>query len=324
MVVTAWALDRGFDYPSTLSTAGLILSLHAIGSELPPKLSLRWGIVLTAAITAFTAAGTVILESVDYTAIIVTGVATAAPIALGREVNQRRTQVEELEVRAVRAERDREEQARLAVARERTRIARELHDVVAHQMAVMTVQAEGARRLARRSDPRIAEALDVIRNAGHAALTEMRHMVGLLRADDEHSAPDLKPQPGLNRLKELTTLMSEAGLPVEVEIIGPPRQLPPGLDMSAYRIIQESLTNTLKHAGAGATACVAIEYEPELVRLEITDDGIGVPPQPAGYEAGGHGIVGMRERVAVAEGIFRAGPRPGGGFEVVAELPTRS
>ena len=323
VVVGAWGLDRALDYPSTLASAGLILAVHAIGSELPPRASLRIGVGLVAIATSFTVLGTFTLDSVEWPSIIVTFVATAAPLALGREVHQRRRRIQELERRAARAEEEREERARKAVESERARIARELHDVVAHQMAVMTVQAEGARRLARDADPRIVEALDVIREAGHDAMTEMRRMVGLLRMDDASTGARLTPQPGLDRIDDLTRQIREAGLPVEVTVDGNRRALAPGVDVSAFRIVQESLTNALKHAGDGATAHVSLHYGPETLTIEIIDDGRGAAAGLA-PDTNGHGLVGMRERVALVDGGFEAGPRPGGGFRVKAELPVHA
>ncbi len=322
VIMGAWGIDRALDYPTTLAGAGMVLAVHAVGSELPQRVSLRIGVGLVAVATAFTFVGAVTLDSVDYPSVVVTFVATAAPLLLGREVHQRRLRIQELEERAEQAELDREERARKAVEGERSRIARELHDVVAHQMAVMTIQAEGARRLAGDADPRIGEALDVIRSSGHEALTEMRRMVGLLRTEEVDSADALIPQPGLARLADLTQQMHEAGLPVDLAVEGEPRPLAPGVDVSAYRIIQESLTNTLKHAGRGAGATVRMRYGPETLRIEVADDGVG-GGSSSGPNGGGHGIVGMRERVAVADGTFEAGPLPGGGFRVVAELPVQ-
>jgi signal transduction histidine kinase len=320
VTVAAFAVDRVLDYPNTLAGAGIVLAIHAIGSELPLDRSTKIGGSLVVGITAFTVLGAVTLESVGIGSVIQTSLMAAAPLYLGREVHQRRRRFEELTLRAERAEREREEQARQAVAEERARIARELHDVVAHQMAVMTVQAEGARRLARDADPRIRDALDTIRSAGHEALTEMRRMVGLLRTVDEPERP-LDPQPGLDRLDELVEQMREAGLDVDVAIDGDLRELPPGVALNAYRIVQESLTNTLKHGGRGASATISITYTDEGIRISVTDDGLGAATALERPAESGHGLIGMRERVALLDGEFDAGPRPGGGYAVTARIP---
>lgn len=320
VTVGAFAVDRVLDYPNTLAGAGIVLAVHAIGSELPLQRSTKIGGSLVVGITTFTILGALTLESVGFGSVIQTFLLSATPLYLGREVHQRRRRFEELTLRAERAEREREEQARQAVAEERARIARELHDVVAHQMAVMTVQAEGARRVARDSDPRIREALDTIRSAGHEALTEMRRMVGLLRTVDEPERP-LDPQPGLDRLDELVDHMREAGLAIDVTVAGEPRELPPGVALNAYRIVQESLTNTLKHGGHGASATIALTYTDDGIRISVTDDGLGAASSLDRPAEGGHGLIGMRERVALLDGEFNAGPRPGGGYAVTARLP---
>lgn len=323
VIMGTWAVDRVLDYPSTLASAGLILAIHAIGSEMPARNALRIGVPLSLGVAVFTFIGSLVYESVDLVAVVVTFVSIAGPLALGMEVHQRRLHTQKLEERAARAEREREESAQQAVADERARIARELHDVVAHQMAVMTVQAEGARRLARGADPRIGEALDVIRAAGHEALTEMRRMVGLLRAAGPDDGGRPAPQPSLDQIEALARQITEAGLPVDLRIEGDRRPLAPGLDMSAYRIVQESLTNALKHAGAGAMAQVCLTYGPDELMIEVTDDGHGAAARLVGGD-GGHGLVGLRERAAVVNGRFEAGPRPGGGFVVRAKLPVHA
>lgn len=316
--IGAFAVDRVLDYPNTIAGVGFVVAVHALGSELPPRRSLMIGIPTTLGLMAFTLIGALSLESVGYEAIATTGIATTVPLLLGREVYQRRRQIQELADRAERAEREREERARQAVAEERTRIARELHDVVAHQMAVMTLQAEGARRLGRDADPRITDALDTITQAGHDALHEMRRMVSLLRGTDGSPAhAELAPQPGLSRLDELVDQMGDAGLRVEIEEDGHRPALSTGIDLNLYRIIQESLTNTLKHGGPGATATVRLRYPDESVEVEISDDGLG----SAGRLNNGHGLVGMRERVSLLHGTLETGPNPGGGFRVLARVP---
>jgi signal transduction histidine kinase len=223
-------------------------------------------------------------------------------------------EVDEAKERAARAERDREEQARLAVADERARIARELHDVVGHSVSVMTVQASAVRRLLEPDQEKEREALLVVEQTGREALAEMRRMVGVLRRPEE--APALAPQPSLEQLDRLVEQAREAGLPVELRVEGAPVQLPAGVDLTAYRLVQEGLTNALKHARA-EHAEVLVRYSDGHVELTISDDG----PGGGDGDKGGHGLVGMRERVSVYGGELEAGPRPEGGFRLRAKLP---
>jgi signal transduction histidine kinase len=216
--------------------------------------------------------------------------------------------------RALKAERDREERARLAVSDERARIARELHDVVGHSVSVMTVQASAARRLLRPHQEKEREALLVVEQTGREALAEMRRVVGVLRRPEE--SPALAPQPTLEQIERLVENTREAGLPVDLRIEGEPVQLPAGLDLTAYRLVQEGLTNTLKHARA-QRAEVVVRYEDGYVELTVSDDGQG----GGNGGGGGHGLVGMRERVSVYGGELEAGRRAGGGFRLRARLP---
>jgi len=215
---------------------------------------------------------------------------------------------------AEQAEAQREEQARLAVAEERARIARELHDVVGHSVSVMTVQASAVRRLLEPDQDREREALLVVEQTGREALAEMRRMVGVLRRPDE--APALAPQPSLEHIEKLVAHTRETGLPVDLRIEGTPAELPAGIDTTAYRIVQEALTNAVKHANA-SRAEVVVRYENGRVELTVRDDGRG------GGDGGGsgHGLVGMRERVSVYGGELEAGPLAGGGFRLRATLP---
>jgi signal transduction histidine kinase len=232
----------------------------------------------------------------------------------GLALSSRSQQALELRARAERAERDREDEARRAVEEERARIARELHDVVAHSVSVMVVQAGGVRRLLDPDQDRQREALLAIENTGRAALTEMRRMLGVLRSDEPQAGP-LAPQPGLEHLDRLLEQTRQAGLSVELEVEGEPVPLAAGIDLSAYRIVQEGLTNTLKHAGPGANARVIVRYLPEQLELEVSNDGT----LPSNGD--GHGLVGMRERVALYGGTLEAGPGKNGGYSVRARLP---
>jgi signal transduction histidine kinase len=219
------------------------------------------------------------------------------------------------ERRARLAERERDLAAREAVVEERARIARELHDAIAHNVSMMVVQA-GAERRVLDGDGGTREVLETIERIGRGALTEMRRLVGMLRSD---AADPLAPQPGLGDLPTLVAQVQASGLPVDLQVEGERRELPVGIELSAYRIVQEALTNALKHAGE-AHASVRVRYEPESLELEIIDDGAGAAA-PVG--SGGHGLVGMRERVALYGGRLDAGRRAGGGFAVRVLLPIR-
>jgi len=229
------------------------------------------------------------------------------PFLLGRMTFNRRRRIV----------RDREVATREAVAAERAAIARELHDVVAHHMSVMVVQAGAARAVGARDPAAAAEALRQIEASGRTGLAEMRRLLEVLKAEEDGNGR--VPQPGLARLGELLDAMRASGLPVEAVVEGTPRALSPGVDLSAYRIVQEALTNSLRHA-AGASARVVVRYEPDAVELEIADGGPGPPEDPEA--SGGHGLIGMRERVQLFGGELEAGPRPGGGFLVRARLPS--
>jgi signal transduction histidine kinase len=241
-------------------------------------------------------------------------------VALALQMRARRVAV--AEERAGRAERERDERTRRAVSEERRRIARELHDVVAHTVSVMTVQA-GAARMLLSGDPGRAKApLLAVEDTGHQALVELRRLLGVLRADDPAGTVDgesaLAPQPGLDDLPALIESVRAAGLPVELITDGASRTLPAGVALAAYRIVQESLTNCLKHAGP-ARSLVRVRLGSDAVDLEVVDDGYG--GEPSGQ---GHGLVGMAERASIFGGGLSAGPLPQGGFAVRAHLPLES
>jgi signal transduction histidine kinase len=200
------------------------------------------------------------------------------------------------------------------VAEERARLARELHDVVGHSVSVMTVQASAVRRLLRPDQEKEREALEVVEQTGRQALAEMRRLVGVLRRPEE--APALAPQPSLEHIEKLVAHVRESGLPVELRVEGEPAQLPAGVDLTAYRLVQEGLTNALKHARADQ-ALVLVRYGDGEIELEVADNGTG----GGDGSGGGHGLVGMRERVAVYGGELEAAPRPEGGFRLKARLP---
>jgi signal transduction histidine kinase len=206
-----------------------------------------------------------------------------------------------------------EDTVRSAVVEERTRIARELHDVVAHSVSVMVVQAGAAEDLLDRDPERARPPLRSIQETGGHAINELQRMLGLLRDDSRPHA--LEPQPGTAQLDQLIDQMSEVGLPVQLRVEGTPRPLSPGVELAIFRVVQEALTNTLKHAGS-ATSTLVLRYGERELDLEVVDDGSGGRSNGAG-----HGLIGMRERVAIYDGVLEAGPRPEGGFAVRVRLP---
>jgi signal transduction histidine kinase len=232
------------------------------------------------------------------------GLIVATPWLVGRTIRSR-----------LREQRQRE---RVAVEEERARIARELHDVVAHSVGAMVAQAQGAQRMLDRDPERARDALESIERTGRTALGEMRRSLGVLRRPD--GAAPLTPQPGMDALDALIEQTRRSGLTVELVTEGEPAPLPAGVDLSAYRIVQEALTNTLKHAGP-VCARVAVRYGGGELELEISDDGAPGRARNSAAIAGGHGLVGMRERVALYGGDLHADHRPGGGFVVRASLP---
>ncbi|HYJ60543.1 MAG TPA: sensor histidine kinase [Actinomycetota bacterium] len=228
------------------------------------------------------------------------------PLVLGRVMFNRRRRIVD----------ERERAARDAVTQERARIARELHDVVAHAMTVMVVQAGAARTVIDRDPGEASAAIRRVEETGRVGLAEMRRLIGVLQDTPTDAA--LAPQPGLDGLDALLDTIRAAGVPVEAMTEGTPRDLPPGVDLTAYRVIQEALTNVLRHAGPAAHTSVTLRYAPDGVEVRVADDGRG---PVAAIDGRGHGLVGMRERVTLFEGTLETGPRPGGGFEVRAWLP---
>jgi signal transduction histidine kinase len=246
----------------------------------------------------------------------------AAAVLLGVTVGTRRAYLGELEERARRLERERDQQAQLAVATERARIARELHDIVAHNLAVMIALADGAAFTTMVAPERAADAMQQVSATGRQALAEMRRLLGLLHDGQPPQAPSgLVPQPGLDDLDELVDQVRAAGVRVELTRQGTADAWGPGAGLAVYRIVQEALTNTLKHAGPQASAQVRLCYTAAGVELEVTDDGAGRPARAvAGTAAGGHGLAGMVERATSYGGEVQAGPRPGVGWRVWARL----
>ncbi|SNS58146.1 sensor histidine kinase [Actinomadura mexicana] len=237
----------------------------------------------------------------------------AITLTFGDAVGGRHSAMEEL---GRREEQHRRDLARQAVLEERARIARELHDVVAHHMSVIAMQAEAAPYKIPELPDAARQTFEVVRDAAREALTETRRVVGLLRADDEGA--ERAPQPGLERLDDLVGAARRSGLAVASAVVGMPRPLHAGVDLSAYRIVQESLSNAARYA-PGSRVHVEVRYGAETLTVSVTDDGARSTPEES--HGGGHGLVGMRERVAMLDGSLDAGPREGAGWLVVAELP---
>ena len=231
----------------------------------------------------------------------------------GRAVSSHSVRAELFAQRAALAEQQAQWRAAAAVAEERLRIAREMHDVVSHSLSVMTLHVSGVRRLLRPDQVEERGALEAVERTGRESLAEMHRMLGVLRSAEDG---ERGPAPGLDRVPELLDAARRAGLTAELTIGGSPRPLPPGVDLAAYRIVQEAVTNVLRHAAARRLDCT-VDYGDACVELHVVDDGRGA----AAAEPGGHGLVGMRERAALYGGSVDAGPRPAGGFAVHAVLP---
>jgi signal transduction histidine kinase len=229
----------------------------------------------------------------------------------------------ELRGRAARVRREQENETKRAIAEEQARIARELHDVLAHSISVMVVQAAAAEDVFDATPERAKESLRSIESTGRRALDEVRRVLDVVRPD-EHQGADLAPQPSLSGLEDLLGHVRAAGLPVTLRIVGPTSDLPDGIDLSSYRIVQEALTNTLKHGTGASEATVELRYGPTEFSVEVCDDGVAASSPDAGQIRTGRGLIGMRERVAVYGGDLTAGRGPTGGFRVRARFPVGS
>jgi signal transduction histidine kinase len=251
-----------------------------------------------------------------FAAAVIFGGTTLIAWVLGDSMRYRRAYYLALEDRAARLERERDAQAKIAAAAERARIARELHDVVAHNVSVMVVQADGASYALGSEPERARQALVTIAATGRQALAEMRRLLGVLRSGDEQA--ELAPLPGIDQLRDLLDQTRAAGRTVSFTLEGAPRPLSEGVGLAAYRVVQESLTNTRKHGGIGASVAVALRYQADALVVQVTDDGRGAA---AADDGAGLGLTGMRERVGIYGGSVQAGPRPAGGYQVTATLP---
>jgi signal transduction histidine kinase len=308
----------------TFADVGILILLYTLAAERPRRVSLPG---LAACVVLF-AVGFARWNPGPHDANPMKFVVAAAfylllPLSawvLGDSMGYRRAYFAALEERAVRAERERDAQAQVAAAAERARIARELHDVIAHNLSVMVAQADGGAYAFDATPERSRQALAEIGRTGRQALSEMSSLLGVLRTDPE--AAPLAPAPAAADIAQLVTQARKAGMRVTHTVEGPARPLPAGLSLAAYRIVQEALTNVRKHAGPGAAAELTLRYDHDDLLIRVTDDGHEGHDGHDGHEGHeGHGLAGMRERAAMYGGTVEAGPRPGGGFEVTVRLP---
>jgi signal transduction histidine kinase len=308
VVLANFAINPDGDFTTLLA---IVLVAYSTGAETdPPRNWLGLAMMAVPLLGVFTVEG---LEPSDIGALVVF---LGGPWAVGVLVRQRSSRAAEAIERAARLEREREAETAAAAAEERARIARELHDIVSHSISVIAIQTQAVRRRLGPEHMREVEDLSSIEATARQALAEMRRLFGVLRSDG--AAPDLAPQPGLGELERLLEQIRAAGLPVMLEVEGDPVELPPGADLAAFRIVQEGLTNTLRHADAGA-ATVRLRYGDEELEVVVEDDGTG----PNGTASRGHGLVGIRERVSLYGGSVETGAREGGGFRLAARLPVR-
>ncbi|MGZ8651586.1 MAG: sensor histidine kinase [Actinomycetota bacterium] len=303
-------------YFPSFASFGFVLALYTVAAHRNRRVSIPAALTIAAVVLTILVLST---EPIEIDTIFAECLIVGAVWFIGDGLRVKRSQVIVLEDRATRLEREREEAAQKAVAQERRVIARELHDMVAHNVSVIVAQSAAAQRVFDVDPEEGRTALRSIEASGRDALVEMRRLLGLLRTDDDR--PDARdPQRGLDDIEALLSLVREAGLPVELRVEGRPRPVPSGLGLSAFRIVQEALTNVMEHAGP-ATATVTIRYGTSSLDLSIVDDGWGSiveDPDPI-QERYGH--LGMRERVGLFRGELRVGPRRGGGYEVAASLP---
>ena len=304
------ALSPSSDDP-ILGIVATLLLLYGVGSR-----TRGWRFWTGAALSlAGGTASTVIRKGAVTSDIGTIVLLTGAGLLIGRALGTLQLETDVLEERATELERERDERARQAVEEERGRIARELHDVIGHSISVMGVQAGAVRRVLKPDQERERDALLSVEQTGRQAVAEMRRLIGLLRTE-EHGISD--PSPSLKRVEQLAAEMRQAGLDVELTVEGDLRALPPGADLAGYRIVQEALTNALKHA-PGAHVCATVRTNGRELLIDVLDDGPGRSARANGHL--GHGLLGMRERTALYGGKLTAGPRDGGGFGVKARIP---
>jgi signal transduction histidine kinase len=303
-------------YLPSFASFGFVLALYTVAAHRERRISIAAALASAAVVLMILIASK---EPMEYDAIFAEGLLVGAVWFIGDGLRIKRSQVVNLEDRATRLEREREEAAEKAAVEERRVIARELHDVVAHQVSVIVAQSSAAQRVFDDDPDAGRVALHSIEDSGREALVEMRRLLGLLRTDDDR--PDVRdPQQGLGDIQTLLSQARTAGLPVRLTVEGVPRPLPAGLDLSAFRIVQEALTNVLKHAGP-TVASVLVHYGESSLDLTITDHGRGFYGDMRDPRRSRYGHLGMRERVGLFGGRLQVGPRIEGGYEVTASLP---
>jgi signal transduction histidine kinase len=313
VTVTAETLLLIFSNDSPVPV-GVIVALYTVAAYCERRVSVRAAAWVAVPITV----GEIVNNGPHAGRVIPELAVIAIAWVIGDNLRTRRAYLSELKERAARLEREREDKADRAVIEERARIARELHDVIAHNVSVMVVQAAAGEDVFDEDPDKARESLAAVASTGRAALTELRRLLGVIRAEGDRGDPAYAPQPGIERIDELVGQVRETGLPVELSVLGEARPLPEGVGLCAYRIVQEALTNTLKHADASASQ-VHLRYVADALELQVLDDGHGATTLNG--EAGGQGLIGMRERVALFGGELTAGPRSGRGYEVRARLP---
>jgi len=311
--------------PANFAMLVIVYTVAAVGARWASRLALAAGLC-AAPLAQIRWPATETSVAGDIAVAVFQTVPFALAWVLGDSIRTRRAYFAQLEERAARLEREREAQAKVAVAAERARIARELHDVVAHNVSVMVVQADGAAYVLDAAPDQAKKALETISSTGRQALAEMRRLLGVLRTGEHEESGEYVPQPDVEQIEDLVTQCRDSGLPVDFKIEGTPRPLPSGVELTAYRIVQEALTNTRKHGGPNAGASVRLVYFDDGLGLLVEDDGKGAPHElyeEGGADGQGHGLIGMRERVGMVGGTLDAGPRPGGGFRISALLPLK-
>ena len=327
------AVRRRYPLPVTAVVSASFLLNWAAGVDMYSY----WASIVVALVTAYTAAAhlrprpaavtlaclyaVIVVSALGFSGMLWGGILVGGAALAGFALRDRRRHVSQLAELAGQLELARDENARAAVAGERARIARELHDVVAHSVSVMVVQAGAAEEVLGADPGKAREPLRSVQDTGRQALVELRRLLGVLRTDDSEAA--LAPQPGLDQVDALAAHVREAGLAVELCVHGDRDGIPAGVDLAAYRIVQEALTNVLKHATA-SHAVVRVGYRPDAIEVEVLDDGHG--PLGAGHDGTGtgQGLIGMRERASLYGGVVEARPRAEGGFAVRARLPVSS
>jgi signal transduction histidine kinase len=322
VAVTAGAFQVLADVGPSGSDLAIVVLLYTLAAYRPRRISVTGlGVCLVGSAVAVLRwtqlVGPDVFRWFYIAAVMFTGPSLIAWV-LGDSMRYRRAYLIALEDRAARLEAERDAQAQVAAAAERARIARELHDVIAHNVSVMVVQADGAGYALQTDPERTRQALAAISGTGRHALTEMRRLLGVLRAGDERA--ELAPLPGLDQLRELLDEARAAGMSVSFTVEGAAQPLDKGAELAAYRVVQESLTNTRKHAGLAVAAAVTLRYADHGLLVQVIDGGRGAVAAGSA-DGGGHGLAGMRERIAMYGGTVQAGPVPGGGFQVSAYLP---